>query len=116
GSGRAALPAGGSHRATVSLTPATSLAQGRYLVPITVTASSHTVAEANVLVTVVRSGGALPTHSPIVLYAADKYDRAPAPQVRRSLALPASSVTGLFKQAWKDTADGRDLVIAVGEP
>jgi hypothetical protein len=25
-------------------------------------------------------------------------------------------VTGLFKQAWKDTAGGKDLVIAVGEP
>jgi hypothetical protein len=116
GSGTVALTAGGVYSATVSLTPATSLAQGRYVVPITVTASSRTVAEAYVLVTVVRSGGSLPTPSPIVLYAADKYDMAIAAQVRHSLALPASNVTGLFKQAWKDTASGKDLVIAVGEP
>jgi hypothetical protein len=115
-SGTVALTAGGVYSATVSLTPATSLAQGRYVVPITVTASSRTVAEAYVLVSVVRSGGSLPTSSPIVLYAADKYDMAIAAQVRRSLALPASNVTGLFKQAWKDTAGGKDLVIAVGEP
>ena len=57
-----------------------------------------------------------PTHSPIVLYAADKYDMATAAQVRRSLALPATNVTGTFKQAWKDAAGGKDLVIAVGEP
>jgi hypothetical protein len=100
----------------VTLTPATSLAQGRYVVPITVSSGSHTVAEAYVLLTVVRSGGSLPTHSPIVLYAADKYDMATAAQVRRSLALPATNVTGTFKQAWKDAAGGKDLVIAVGEP
>ena len=116
GSGTVDLTAKGVYSATVTLTPATSLAQGRYVVPITVSSGGHTVAEAYVLLTVVRSGGSLPTHSPIVLYAADKYDMATAEQVRRSLALPATNVTGTFKQAWKDTAAGRDLVIAVGEP
>lgn len=116
GSGAVNLAAGGVYSATVSLTPATSLAPGRYLVPITVSSGSHPIAEAYVLVTVVHSGGSLPTHSPIVLYAADKGDMAIAAQVRRSLALPASNVTGLFKQAWKDTAGNKDLVIAVGEP
>ena len=116
GSGTVDLTAKGVYSATVSLTPATSLAQGRYVVPITVSSSSHTVAEAYVLVTVVRAGGTLPTHSPIVLYAADKYDMATAVQIRNSLALPATNVTGVFKQAWKDTAGGKDLVIAVGEP
>jgi hypothetical protein len=116
GSGTVDLTAKGVYSATVTLTPATSLAQGRYVVPITVSSGSHTVAEAYVLLTVVRSGGSLPTHSPIVLYAADKYDMATAAQVRRSLALPASNVTGTFKQAWKDAAGGKDLVIAVGEP
>jgi Domain of unknown function (DUF1906) len=116
GSGTVDLTAKGVYSATVTLTPATSLAQGRYVVPITVGSGSHTVAEAYVLLTVVRSGGSLPTHSPIVLYAADKYDMATAAQVRRSLALPATNVTGTFKQAWKDAAGGKDLVIAVGEP
>ena len=116
GSGTVDLTAKGVYSATVTLTPATSLAQGRYVVPITVSSGGHTVAEAYVLLTVVRSGGSLPTHSPIVLYAADKYDMATAEQVRRSLALPATNVTGTFKQAWKDTAAGKDLVIAVGEP
>ena len=39
-----------------------------------------------------------------------------AARIRHSLALPASNVTGVFKQAWKDAAAGKDLVIAVGEP
>ncbi len=115
-SGAVALTAGGTYSATVSLTPATSLAQGRYVVPITVSSGGRIVAEAYVLVSVVRSGGWLATHSPIVLYAADKYDMAIASQIRHSLALPASNVTGVFKQAWKDAAAGKDLVIAVGEP
>ena len=116
GSGTVALTPGGVYKATVSLTPATSLAPGRYVVPITVTSGSRTIAEAYVLVTVVRSGGALPTPKPIVLYAADKYDMATAAQIRASLALPATNVTGKYKQAWKDAAGGKDLVIAVGEP
>ena len=115
-SGAVDLTARGVYSATVSLTPATSLAPGRYLVPITVSSSSQTIAEAYVLATVVRSGGSLPTHSPLVLYAADKGDMAIAAQIARSLALPASNVTGNFKQAWKDTVGNRDLVIAVGEP
>jgi hypothetical protein len=115
-SGAVDLTAGGSYSATVSLTPAASLAAGRYLVPITVSSSSHTIAEAYVLATVVRSGGSLPTRTPLVLYAADKYDMATAAQIARSLALPAGNVTGKFKQAWKDTAGNKDLVIAVGEP
>ena len=115
-SGTVDLTAGGLYSATVSLTPATSLAPGRYLVPITVSSGSHTIAEAYVLATVVRSGGSLPTHSPLVLYAADKGDMAIAAQIARSLALPASNVTGKFKQAWMDTAGNKDLVIAVGEP
>jgi len=116
GSGTVALTPGGVYKATVSLTPATSLAPGRYVVPITVTSGSRTIAEAYVLVTVVRSGGSLPTPKPIVLYAADKYDMATAAQIRASLALPATNVTGKYKQAWKDAAGGKDLVIAVGEP
>ena len=99
-SGAVDLTARGVYSATVSLTPATSLAPGRYLVPITVSSSSQTIAEAYVLATVVRSGGSLPTHSPLVLYAADKGDMAIAAQIARSLALPASNVTGKFKQAW----------------
>ncbi len=115
-SGAVDLTAGGAYSATVSLTPATWLAPGRYLVPITVSSSSQTIAEAYVLATVVRSGGSLPTHSPLVLYAADKGDMAIAARIARSLALPASNVTGMFKQAWKDAAGNKDLVIAVGEP
>ena len=115
-SGAVDLTARGVYSATVSLTPATSLAPGRYLVPITVSSSSRTIAEAYVLATVVRSGGSLSTRSPLVLYAADKGDMAIAAQIARSLALPASNVTGNFKQAWKDTAGNRDLVLAVGEP
>ena len=115
-SGAVDLTAGGVYSATVSLTPATSLAPGRYLVPITVSSSSQTIAEAYVLATVVRSGGSLPTNSPLVLYAADKGDMAIAAQIARSLALPASNVTGKFKQAWTDTVANKDLVIAVGEP
>jgi hypothetical protein len=116
GSGTVALTPGGTYSATVSLTPASSMAQGRYVVPITVSSGGHTVAEAYLLVSVARSGGWLATRSPIVLYAADKYDMAIAQQIRHSLALPASNVTGVFKQAWKDAAAGKDLVLAVGEP
>ena len=115
-SGAVDLTAGGVYTATVSLRPATSLAPGRYLVPITVSSSSHTIAEAYVLATVVRSGGSLPTNSPLVLYAADKGDMAIAARIARGLALPAGNVTGTFKQAWKDAAGNKDLVIAVGEP
>jgi hypothetical protein len=115
-SGAVGLTAGGVYSATVSLTPAASLAAGRYLVPITVSSSSHTIAEAYVLATVARSGGSLPTAPPLVLYAADRGDMTIAAHIARSLALPASSVTGMFKQAWKDAAGNKDLVIAVGEP
>jgi Domain of unknown function (DUF1906) len=115
-SGAVDLTAGGVYSATVSLAPATSLAPGRYLVPITVSSSSQTIAEAYVLAAVVGSGRSLPTHSPLVLYAADKGDMAIAAQIARGLALPASNVTGKFKQAWEDTAGNTDLVIAVGEP
>jgi hypothetical protein len=116
GSGTVALTPGGVYKATVSLTPASNMAQGRYVVPITVAQGSKTIAEAYVLVTVVKSGGSLPTPKPIVLYAADKYDMAIAVAARHSLALPATNVTGIYKQAWKDAAGGKDLVIAVGEP
>ena len=109
GSGTVDLTAKGVYSATVTLTPATSLAQVNVVVDHWASSGGHTVAEAYVLLTVVRSGGSLPTHSPIVLYAADKYDMATAEQVRRSLALPATNVTGTFKQAWKDTAAGKDL-------
>ena len=64
----------------------------------------------------VRSGGSLPTDSPLVLYAADKGDMAIATRIARGLALPASNMTGTFKQAWRDAAGNKALVIAVGEP
>jgi hypothetical protein len=100
---------------TVSLAATASLAPGRYVVPITVTSGSHAVADASVLVSVVRPGGALPTRYPVVLYAADARDMTIAAQIGHDLALPRGDLTGSFSQAWRDTASNKDLVIAVGQ-
>jgi hypothetical protein len=51
-----------------------------------------------------------------VLYAADSADMASAVQVARNLALPYSDVLGNYAAAWQDVADGRTLLIAVGQP
>ena len=114
GLGTVDLRPGALYSVTVSLTPAASLAPGRYLVPITLTSGSHAVADAFVLVSVVRPGASLPTRYPLVLYAADASDMAIAARVARYLALPPGDVIGSFSQAWRDTASNKDLVLAVG--
>ncbi len=80
GLGTVDLRPGALYSVTVSLTPAASLAPGRYLVPITLTSGSHAVADAFVLVSVVRPGASLPTRYPLLLYAAGRQrhgDRGP---------------------------------------
>lgn len=114
-SGTVSLLPGAAYSVTVSLTIAASLAPGRYLVPIAATSGSRAIADAFVLVSVVLPGESLPTHYPVVLYAADAGDMAVAAQVGRNLALPPGDVTGSFSQAWKDTAGNEDLVLAVGQ-
>ncbi len=114
GQGTVELRPGALYSATVSLTAAASLAPGRYLVPITLTSGSNAVADAFVLVSVVRPGGSLPTRYPVVLYAADASDMAIAARIGRDLALPPGDVIGSFSQAWQDTASNKDLVLAVG--
>jgi hypothetical protein len=99
----------------LTLAPSRSLAAGRYDLPITVTAGGRPVARTYVLVTVVRAWAKLPAPYPLVLYAADRASLAVAGAITRNLALPSSSVTGSFGRAWAAAADGRHLVLAVGQ-
>lgn len=101
---------------SLTLSPSRSLAPGRYDLPIIVTASSRPVARTDVLVSVVRAGGTLPTPYPLVLYAADRASMAVAAAIAQALALPSGDVTGSFSNAWAAAADGKHLVLAVGRP
>jgi hypothetical protein len=91
-----------------------SLATGRYDVPVTFSLGNKTVAETFELVSVTGPGTALPTSSPIVLYAADSTSMASAVAIARADALPDSDVTGDYSQVWSDVNNGDDIVIAVG--
>jgi hypothetical protein len=91
-----------------------SLATGRYDVPVTFSLGNKTVAETFELVSVTGPGTALPTSSPIVLYAADSTSMASAVASARADALPDSDVTGDYSQVWSDVNNGDDIVIAVG--
>ena len=99
----------------LTLAPSRSLPQGRYDLPITVTAGGRPVARTYVLVSVVRAGATLPAPYPLVLYAADRASLAVATKITQNLALPPGSVTGSFSQAWAAAADGKHLVLAVGQ-
>jgi hypothetical protein len=114
--GRVDLWPGSVYSATLQLSPSARLANGRYDMPITVTAGTQAIAKTFVLVSVVGAGATLPTPYPLVLYAADHASMAVAAQVARALALPPGDLTGSFSQAWTDVAGGRDLVLTVGEP
>ena len=109
------VPAGGSAAVTLTITPATSLAAGRYDVPITASAGGGPISETFVLVSAVTAGATLPTSYPIVLYAADQTSMATAVAEAKSLALPTGDVTGTFVTAWNDLTGGSDLLLAVGE-
>ena len=109
------VPAGGSATVTLTVTPATSLAAGRYDVPITASAGHQPVTETFVLVSAVHAGATLSAAYPIVLYAADRVSMATAVGEAKSLALPASDVTGTFVTAWNDLTGGSDLLLAVGK-
>jgi Rv2525c-like, glycoside hydrolase-like domain len=100
---------------SLTLAPSRSLAPGRYDLPITVTAGGRPVARTYVLVSVVRAGAKLPAPYPLVLYAADRASLAVAAAITRNLALPSGSVTGSFGHAWAAAADGKHLVLAVGQ-
>ena len=91
-----------------------SLATGRYDVPVTFSKGGKTVAETFELVSVTQSGATLPTPSPVVLYAADSTSMASAVAIVRADALPAGDVTGDYSQAWSDLEGGKDIVIVVG--
>jgi hypothetical protein len=99
----------------LTVSPSRSLRPGRYDLPITVTAAGRPVARTYVLVSVVRAGLTLPTPYPLVLYAADHASLVVATAIARNLALPSGSVTGSFGLAWAAAADGRHLVLAVGQ-
>jgi hypothetical protein len=99
----------------LTLAPSRSLPQGRYDLPITVTAGGRPVARTYVLVSVVRAGATLPAPYPLVLYAADHASLVVAAAITRNLALPSSSVTGSFAHAWAAATDGKHLVLAVGQ-
>jgi hypothetical protein len=100
---------------SLTLAPSMSLRPGRYDLPITVTAGGRPVARTYVLVSVVRAGLKLPAPYPLVLYAADHASLAVATTITRNLALPPDSVTGSFSRAWAAAADGKHLVLAVGQ-
>jgi hypothetical protein len=106
GSGLAFVPAGGRVTVPVRVSAATSLASGRYDVPITAYAGGQQLTETFLLVT---SGSPVP--GTVVLYAADPRSMAIAAAEASRLALP---VTGNFETAWNDAAAGSDLVLAVG--
>ena len=109
------LPPGAVLTVPLTLTPAASLAAGRYDLPITVTADSQAVAKTFVLVSVVPAGKTLATAHPLILYAADRASMSAAVAVAQALALPAADVTGSYTKAWDDVAGGKDLVLAVGQ-
>jgi hypothetical protein len=113
-SGTVELGSATRYTVKVKLAPSTSMAPGRYSVPVTLSSGGHAVADAYVLVSVARIGKTLPTRYPLVLYAADNGDMALAVQIGRALALPAGDVTGSFTRAWRDAAGNKDLVLAVG--
>jgi Domain of unknown function (DUF1906) len=116
--GTAELSSGAVLSIPLTLTPSSALAARRYDLPITVTAlsSSQPLAKTFVLVSVVPAGETLPTAYPLVLYAADRGSMSSAVAIAQALALPSGDVTGSFSRAWADTAGGRDLVLAVGQP
>jgi hypothetical protein len=99
----------------LTVSPSRSLRPGRYDLPITVTAAGRPVARTYVLVSVVRAGLKLPAPYPLVLYAADHASLVVATAIARNLALPSGSVTGSFGHAWAAAADGKHLVLAVGQ-
>lgn len=115
GYGTVYLWPGAAYSVTISVTAARTLAQRRYVVPITLTSGSDAVTDAFVLMSVVPPGKSLPTPHPVVLYAADRTDIAIATQISRGLALPPGDVTGGFVRAWNDASSGKYLVLAVGQ-
>jgi hypothetical protein len=113
--GVAVVAPGTSSSFLLAVSASRSLADGRYDIPITVTARGKPVAETFELVSVTPAGTTLPTAYPVVLYAADQASMAVAAATARELVLPAGDVTGDFSQAWSDAASGDDLVLAVGQ-
>jgi hypothetical protein len=113
--GTASVAPGSSVSISLTVSASSSLADGRYDIPITVTSGSNSVAETFELVSVTPTGSTLPTSYPVVLYAADQASMAVAATTAQELALPAGDVTGDFSQAWSDAASGDDLVLAVGQ-
>jgi hypothetical protein len=99
---------------TLLVHASSSLATGRYDVPVTFSRGGKTVAETFELVSVTPAGTTLPTSSPIVLYAADSTSMTSAAAIARADALPAGDVTGDYSQAWSDLEGGKDIVIVVG--
>ncbi|MBR7839571.1 DUF1906 domain-containing protein [Actinospica durhamensis] len=108
-SGIAIVSGSGQVGISLNVTGASSLASGRYDVPITVTVNGKQTTGTYLLVS---DGTAIA--SSVVLYAADTSSMAIAQLEAQQLALPASNLTGDFATAWADDASGNDLVIAVG--
>ncbi|MEP7024794.1 MAG: hypothetical protein ABJB47_13550, partial [Actinomycetota bacterium] len=100
---------------TVSLTPSQTLPAGRYDIPVSATAGTRRLTETFELVSVTNGGAPPAAHSPIVAYAADPASLSAATTAATNAALPATSVTGNFAQAWSATRKGAHLVIAVGQ-
>ena len=113
--GATLAPAGGAATVSLTVTAASSAAQGRYDMPVTATRGGQSLAETFELISVVPAGQTLPTAKPVVLYAADQASMTAAKQIAASLALPAADVTGTFTTAWNDLTGGKDLLLAVGQ-
>ena len=113
--GATLAPAGGQATVSLTVTAASSAAQGRYDLPVTATRGGQSLAETFELISVVPAGQTLPTAKPVVLYAADQGSVTAATQIAASLALPAADVTGTFSTAWNDLTSGKDLLLAVGQ-
>ncbi len=109
------VPPGAVRLVPLHVTADASLAPGRYQVTVTATAGHQVLTETFELVSVVQAGTTLPTRYPVTLYAADPASMGVAVATARSLALPASDVTGNFSQAWTDVSGGSGLVLAVGQ-
>lgn len=112
--GQVSVLPGKQKTVTLTVTASSWAAPERHDLAVTATADGQSLAESFELVSVVQPHHSLPTPVPVRLYAADSAGMALAAATARDLALPASDVTGSFRQAWTDVAGGHDLLFAVG--
>jgi hypothetical protein len=80
---------------------------------VAVSSGGQALSASTLLVSVGADSQATPKR--VVLYAADHSSILESEKVARQMALPPGSVTGRFTTAWRDVADGKSIVLAVGD-